>query len=190
MTPRPQRFPLGRYRAEFGKLVRRLALRGPEREAAALKRASRVGLPRPVASPRRTRLGIRLRRMENFWKFPLPIIDHGTSQTCPTDGLRKFTDVPHGRFEVRASTNFSSPVPWGFRVPPQAGFRVRRGGKPAGLARGRPFRPRACSQGREGSFAPIAARRFPAPPVSVVDAVAPGPARLCYNAIHLFSRSI
>ena len=50
----------GRYRAEFGNLVRRLALRGSGREAAALKRASRVGLPRPEASPRRTRLGIRL----------------------------------------------------------------------------------------------------------------------------------
>ena len=57
----------GRYRAEFGKLVRRLALRGFGREAAALKRASCVGLPRPEASPRRTRLGSRLRRKGNLW---------------------------------------------------------------------------------------------------------------------------
>ena len=68
---RPTRNRVGwRYRAEFGKLVRRLALRGPGREAAALKRASRVGIPRSEASPRHTRLGIRLRRMGNFWKFP------------------------------------------------------------------------------------------------------------------------
>ena len=37
----------GRYRAEFRKLVRRLASRGPGRESVAMKQASCVGVPRP-----------------------------------------------------------------------------------------------------------------------------------------------
>ena len=154
VTPRPQRFLFRRYRAEFRKLVRRLASRGPEREAAALKRASRVGLPRPVASPRRTRLGSRLRRMENFWKFSPPIIDHGTSRKCPTGGLR--SRRPHflqalfrGAFVSRRRRVSVSGGAW----------------RPAGLARGS-FPSASLLARTEKGAAPIAERRFPAPPVS------------------------
>jgi hypothetical protein len=124
--------------------------------------AARLGLPPPPLPPRL------------FESHRLPDTNPRFAGTQTRRGLPRLHKRVPCWFEIRAGGHFSSLVPWGFRVPPQAGFRVRRVGKPAGLAR--VFFPAASLLARtEKGAAPIAVRRFPASPVSVVGAVAPNP---------------
>ena len=74
-------------------------------------------------------------------------------------------------FVQTAKRSFSCPAAGGLSCP--AGRETRRVGA------GPLFRPRACSQGRKGDSAPIAARRFPATPAFVVARSATPLCELC-----------